>query len=575
MPAQQISFSDVAGSMGINHQISLIRGSVSFCDFNDDGKDDLSFSSIQDLPLFIYRNDESQFIDVTYDLGLVDSFRTMNLLWSDYDNDGDKDLFTGVDCDCNYSRLYRNDGWGILEDVTLEAGLSDVSRSCNAACWGDYNNDGWIDLYVTNYSEYDDNYLYMNNGDGTFTDVTEEAGVTDTLGTTGFYKLPLAVVFFDYNNDGWQDIYIANDHFTGNTLFENNGDGTFEDVSEQTNSDLRGFMMGIAVGDYDNNGFLDLYSSNDPFGNYLLKNNGNETFTEVAEDLGLSVNKSCWGTNLFDYDNDTDLDLYVCASVGPSNGINEFFDNNGDGTFTRLPGIGLDDDYKSFGMAVGDFNNDGYYAMAVNNEQVLPNLYLNSGGTNNWIKLNLVGLESNRDAIGSRIEVYIDGIMYVRETHCGISYMSQNSSSIILGAGTKTEIDSVIIKWPGSGSIDILRNVQVNQTITLFEGETLTGVNDEDVVPAAFALEQNYPNPFNPSTIIVFSLAVESKVSLTVFDVLGQEVATLINGNLSAGSRDITFDASALNSGVYFYRLDATGVEGTNFTSVKKMILTK
>ena len=575
MPAQQITFSDVAGSMGINHPITFIRGSVSFCDFNGDGKDDLSFSSIEGLPMIIYRNDDTEFIDVTYNLRLVDSSRTMNLLWSDYDNDGDKDLFTAVDFASSYSRLYRNDGWGVLEDVTLQAGLTDVPGSCNAACWGDFNNDGLIDLYVTNYSEYDHNYLYMNNGDGTFTDVTEDAGVADTSGTTGYYKLPLAVVFFDYNNDGWQDIYIANDHFSGNTLFENNGDGTFKDVSEQTNSALRGFMMGIAVGDYDNNGFLDLYLSNDPYGNYLLKNNGDGTFTEVAADLGLSVNKACWGTNFFDYDNDMDLDLYVCASVGPSNGINELFENNGDGTFRRMIGIGLDDDYKSFGMSIGDFNNDGFYDIAVNNQQVSPNLFMNSGNKNNWVKLNLVGVESNRDGIGSWIEVYNNGNMFIRETHCGISYMSQNSSSLIIGAGEETTIDSIIIKWAGSGNIDILRNVDVNQTITIVEGSTITAVEYEEFLPAEFVLEQNYPNPFNPSTKIKFSLAADSKVTLTVFGILGQEVANLISGNLTAGSHEIIFIASNINSGVYFYRIDATGVDGTNFSSIKKMILMK
>ena len=575
MPAQQITFSDVAGSMGINHPFSFIRGSVSFCDFNGDGKDDLSFSSIEGLPMFIYRNDETWFTDVTNELGLVDSSRTMILLWSDYDNDGDKDLFTAVNSASSYSRLYRNDGWGVLEDVTLKAGLTDLPGSCNAACWGDFNNDGWIDLYVTNYSEFEHNYLYMNNGDGTFTDVTEDAGVADTLETTGNYKLPFAVVFFDYNNDGWQDIYIANDHFSGNTLFENNGDGTFEDVSAQSNSGLSGNMMGIAVGDYDNNGFLDLYLSNDPYGKFLLKNNGDETFTEVAADLGVTVNKACWGTNFFDYDNDMDLDLYVCASVGPSNGINEFFENNGDGTFTKLLGIGLDDDYKSFGMGVGDFNNDGFYDIAVNNQQALPNLFMNSGNTNNWVKLNLVGVESNRDGIGSWIEVYNNGNMFIRETHCGISYMSQNSSSLIIGAGQETAIDSIIIRWAGSGNIDILRNVAVNKTITVIEGSTVTAVEDEELFPAGFVLEQNYPNPFNPSTKINFSLAVDSKVRLNIFNVLGEDIAILIDNELNDGRYEVKFDALYFNSGVYFYQLTAYGNSGQKFTSVKKMVLSK
>src|SRR3990172_4202490 len=265
--SQQITFTDVAVSMGINHPIQFIRGSISFCDFNGDGKDDLSFSSIQGEPMYLYKNNSDLFTDVTSEMGLTDSFRTMNLLWSDYDNDGDKDLFAAVDDENTYSRLYRNDGASGFTDVTIESGIGTVPSSCNAACWGDYNNDGWLDLYVTHYSEFEHNYLYKNNGDGTFMDVTDIAGVADTFYLTGNFRLPLAVVFFDYNNDGWQDIYICNDHFTDNTLFKNNGDETFSDVSEQSNSNVSGFMMGIAVGDYDNNGYLDLYLSNDPFRN--------------------------------------------------------------------------------------------------------------------------------------------------------------------------------------------------------------------------------------------------------------------------------------------------------------------
>jgi hypothetical protein len=144
--------------------------------------------------------------------------------------------------------------------------------------------------------------------------------------------------------------------------------------------------------------------------------------------------------------------------------------------------------------------------------------------------------------------------------------MSQNSSSLIIGAGEETEIDSIIIKWAGSNSIDILKNVAANQTLTVVEGSTISAVEDEEFLPVDFVLEQNYPNPFNPRTKIMFSLAADSKVSLTVFDVLGQEVANIISGNLAAGSHELNLNASTINSGVYFYRIDAAGVDGTTFT---------
>ncbi|NNG27091.1 MAG: T9SS type A sorting domain-containing protein [Ignavibacteriaceae bacterium] len=572
LKAQQVHFTDVADAIGVNPPIQFIRGSVSFCDFNDDGLEDLSFSSAQDFPLFIFKNDSPLFIDVTFSLQLNDSLRSMNLLWADYDNDGDKDLFCAIDFESNnyYSRLYRNDE-GVMVDVTIPSGIGTEPSSCNAAAWADYNNDGWLDLFVTHYSEYKQNYLYKNNGDGSFTDVTNIAGVAGFDSTSGFYKLPFAIAFHDFDNDGWLDIHICNDHFTGDYQYRNNGNGTFSDVSQSSGADVSGFMMGIAVGDYDENGFLDLYLSNDPFGNYLLKNNGDGTFTDVAEELGLAVYKSCWGTNFIDYDNDGDVDLYVCAEIG----TNAFFKNNGDGTFSQLTGIGLDTDNKSYGCAIGDLDNNGFYDIAVHNQQSIPNVYKNSGGANNWLKIKLTGVECNRDAIGSRIEAYVNGRKLIRELTCGISYMSQNSNSTIIGLGSSSLVDSIIVRWAGGSTIDILRNVSVNQTITLVEGETIVNVENQLNFPAEFVLNQNYPNPFNPNTKINFSLAVDSKVNLKVFDILGQEVANLISADLLAGSHNVDFNAASINSGVYFYRIEATGIDGTNFTNVKKMIITK
>lgn len=568
--SQPLQFSDVAGLMGVNPPIQFIRGSVSFCDFNGDGLDDLSFSSAQNFPLFIFKNETTSFTDVTFDLQLNDSLRTMQVLWCDYDNDGDKDLFSAVDFEANYNRLYRNDN-GIMIDVTLSSGIGTVPSSCNAAAFADYDNDGWVDLFVTHYSEFTSNYLYHNNGDGTFTDVTEIAGVDGFDPSTGYYKLPLAVAFSDFDNDGWLDIHICNDHFTGDYHYRNNGDGTFTEIGQTSGAAVEGFMMGVAVGDYDENGYLDLYLSNDPFGNYLLRNNGDGTFTDVAEELGVLVNKSCWGTNFFDYDNDGDLDLYVCVEIG----VNAFFANNGDRTFTRLFGIGLDGSYKSFGCGIGDFDSNGYYDIAVHNEQFPVNLYRNNGGTNNWVKLNLVGVQCNRDGIGSRIEAYIGSRKIIRETNCGISYMSQNSNSTILGAGSNAVIDSIIVKWAGSGTRDVLKNIAVNQVITLTEGETIVNAGNEVNPPNEFILHQNYPNPFNPGTKITFELATNSKVTLKVYDILGQEIITLINSELPAGLHIIDFIAANINSGVYFYKIEAVGNDGKTFSNVKKMIFAK
>ncbi len=576
----QVTFENVADEVGISLSRGggFFGGGVSFYDFDGDGVEDLAFATFTSAELLIYKNNGITFEDYSLQLGINNTSNVQAILWADYDNDGDKDLF--FTCKNTYNRLYRNDN-NNFTDITEEAGLSTDVQFSTAAAWADYNNDGFIDLYVGHRVDLIPNTLYKNNGDGTFTDVTEEANVGDTLGITSLYKFPLAISFVDYNNDNWQDIYIANDKENGNTLFKNNGDGTFEDVSEQSNTNLYFNAMGIAVGDYDNDGDWDMYVSNSPEGNALLKNNGDGTFTNVANDLNISVNKICWGTNFIDIDNDTDLDLFVVASAGAKSMSdperqNELFENQGDGTFIKLNLSGINTDTSiSYGTAFGDFNNDGYCDIVViNSDPTYSALWKNSGGSNNWIKLQLEGNVSNRDGIGSTIKVYLGSSSFIRPVKCGSSYLSQNSAIQTIGVGSESVIDSIIINWP-SGHIDVMRNVNVNSFYVVEEGGAVTDINEMASTLTSYKLQQNYPNPFNPNTKINFSLASDSKVTLTVFDVLGQEVANLISGNLAAGSHEINFNASNINSGVYFYRINSTGVDGTNFVDVKKMTIMK
>ena len=576
LQAQEISFENVANELGISFSRDggFFGGGLSFCDFDGDGLDDISFSSKSGRELMIYKNSINSFTLITFQLGILDSSNVHTILWADYDNDGDKDLFLARHGFPD--RLYQNEQ-NILTDVSLQVGISTSANFSTAAAWADYDNDGYIDLYVCVRDELNPNILYRNQGDGTFIDFTEIAGVADTIGGTNIFKIPLAVSFFDYNNDHLQDIYIANDKHNGNTLYKNNGDGTFTDVSDESNTGVYIDGMGVAIGDYDNNGYQDIYTTNTPLGNVLLKNNGDETFTDVSEQLNVTVNKTCWGANFFDFDNDTDLDLFVSSVPGTGyTGENSLFENQNDGTFQdlALPGINTYD-AQSHGNVVGDFNNDGFYDIVVING--VPNyssLWRNSGNANNWVKLELEGVISNRDGIGSRIEVYNGADQFIRSTHCGHSYLSQNSSIQTIGVGVATTIDSIVIHW-SSGTTDVMRNVTANRMYKVQEGGTITGAGTEINTFSNFKLDQNYPNPFNPSTSIEFILAVDSKVILKIFDALGQEIVTLIDSDLTKGSYNIGFDASNLNSGVYFYRMNVSAVDGTKFTSVKKMILSK
>ncbi len=476
--SQQVTFTDVAPSMGIDRTyIGAFFGvGVSFCDFNNDGLDDLTFSSQNGQKISIFRNDGNGFTDITFELEIDESSESKGVLWADYDNDGDKDLFISTHLTSN--RLYRNDGDYTFVDVTESAGISTQPWFSVAGSWADYNNDGWLDLYVINYSDEggtpkSPNWLYENQGDGTFLDVAAAAGVNDSL------KHPLAVAFFDYNNDGWQDLYVANDKYEGNDLFKNNGDGTFTDVSEASGANVIMHCMGIAIGDYDNNNYLDLYVTNIEDGNGLLRNNGDGTFTDMTEPLEMAVNRICWGTNFFDFDNDADLDLYVCTSGGVPDNYNVLFENNGDATFTRTTGNGLAEETSvSFSSAIGDFNDDGFCDIAVGNWTPFS-LWQNNApgstagaGSNNWVKLELEGTSSNRDGVGSLIEIWRDGEKFIRSTHCGFSFMAQSSDEQTIGIGATMVIDSIIVRWP-SGIVDVFEEVYRNQKLKIVEGQPL------------------------------------------------------------------------------------------------------
>ncbi|GAB4289620.1 MAG: hypothetical protein Kow0098_07720 [Ignavibacteriaceae bacterium] len=513
---QRISFVNIADSLGINHtnELNFFAGGLSFADFDGDGLDDLSLSDMQE-EIQLLNHTDSGFIDIRSQTGISNPYRSQTLIWADYDNDGDKDLF--IANRGNRSSLFQNQGNFTFIDVTISAGLSTEALQSEAAAWADYDNDGWLDLYVGNRSETQRNYLYHNNGDGTFTDVTVAAGVEDMI------HLPLAISFFDFNNDGWQDIYCANDLMGGNTLFKNNGDGTFTDVSVQSGADLIMSAMGIAIGDYDNNGYLDLYISNMPDGNRLLKNNGDGTFDEVSEALGVAFHKLCWGVMFFDYDNDTDLDLHVCASDGPGargdpQRENILYENLGNGTFKVALGTGLDIDTSySYGSAVADINNDGYLELAILNAYgTKSQLWLNSGGNKNWIKLSLKGTQSNRDGIGSLIEIYRGQEKFIRSTHCGISYQSQNSFIETIGIDTSSIIDSLKIKWP-SGIIDVYYNVNANQLILCTEGETINSFGEYSFIDVTdqMLIDHNYKTSFFAGGVSFVDINDDGLVDIT------------------------------------------------------------
>jgi hypothetical protein len=512
---------DVTSAAGINFQHSFGDDDMSniveatgsgcaFLDYDGDGFMDIYavsgrfMSDLNErtdgldalLPLNrLFRNKgDGTFADVTHSAGVGDEGYGMGCVVGDYDNDGDSDIYV-----TNYgvNVLYRNNGDGTFTDVTREAGVGDKRWGVGAVFF-DMENDGDLDLYVGNYLEFDPEYrlyyvadefpgplaypgqhdvLYRNNGNGTFTDVSESAGILP--GGRG-----MGVLSSDYNDDGWADVFVANDAME-NYLYRNNGDGTFSEVGVESGVAFSAHgdaasSMGGDFADYDMDGDLDLLVPDMVF-NAFYRNTGDGYFDDVSAQIGIAEISGqywSWGGDLFDYDNDGDLDIIICNGDGHRldtqeelflvnapgpDGRRRFSDAAGQsGEFFRHKSV-------SRGMAVGDYDNDGDMDVFILNLDQPSILLRNDGGnSNHWLMVHLMGTRSNRDGVGARVTVQAGDLTLVEERRTGTSYLSQNDPRLHFGLGRVETVDGVTVRWP-SGVVQRLADVEVDRVITIVE----------------------------------------------------------------------------------------------------------
>ncbi len=503
-------FIERAKDAGIYKQPST--SGVAWSDYNNDGYLDLYIASGHDQ---LYKNNgNGTFTDVTKRAGLNVPDATTGVVFGDYDNDGCEDIYVSTNASGNvtqksliYDRLYHNNCDGTFTDITTVSGLKNNYHAKGVA-WADYDNDGYLDLYIVNIGEelkngnfkIEPNFLYRNNHNGTFSDVTGKSGIDGiakcnkiddfsekiTLHRIG-KKLSFQPVWFDFNNDGYIDLFITTDAGVS-PLYKNNGDGTFTDVTQKAGLCRYGTGMGVTVGDYDNDGNLDLYVTNYN-ANFLWHNNGNGTFTEVAKEAGVADTAVGWGTHFFDYDNDGDLDLYVVNGAtdlkliaGEAskklNSLDVLYENLGNGKFiTVSQKVGIQDDEVKYAAAFGDYNNDGFTDIFVvtgaypdHFDKPLNRLYQNQGNKNHWITIQLVGTKSNRDGVGAKVKVTAGGKSQIQQVISGSSYLSQNSLWLTFGLGSSKIVDTIEINWP-SGIKQILHNIKAKQKIVITEEE--------------------------------------------------------------------------------------------------------
>jgi len=537
-PGSPVTFVDVAREAGLTipnvwggteHKRYIIeaKGSgLAFFDYDNDGWLDIYLTNGNRLdanwppgkaPLsHLYKNNrDGTFTDVTEKSGLGRTGWQTGVCVGDYDNDGWDDLFC---CFWGHNILFHNNGDGTFTDVTRKAGLYNEQVRWGAGCtWLDYNRDGNLDLFVCNYIKLDPaktsaagddalcqwkgipvmcgprgltgdtNVLYHNNGDGSFTDVSQKAGILKPGP-----RYSITAVSYDFDNDGWPDIYVAVDS-QPSMLFQNNKDGTFTDIAvaagcAYSDNGHEQAGMGVAVGDYDCDGWLDIFKTNfaDDTCN-LYHNNGDGTFTDATFAAGVGINNRyvAWGCGFVDYDNDGWPDIIqINGHVYPeidSHDIGQNYKNPrlvyrnlGTGRFKDVSaemGPGISERFSSRGAAFGDYDNDGDIDALILNLNDTPSLLRNDGGNaQNWIKLKLIGTKCNRTAIGARVRVTTGTHTQIDEVHSGSSVMSQCDLRLHFGLGKAQTVDVIEVKWPTTQKIERFTKVKANQILTIREG---------------------------------------------------------------------------------------------------------
>jgi hypothetical protein len=513
-----ITFVHTDGSSGRRYIVETVSCGLALLDYDGDGDIDIYFLNGAALPGLelpepprnaLYRNDGNwKFTEVTKQAGVGDTGYGLGVCVGDYDNDGDQDIYVN---NFGPNVLYRNNGDGTFTDATHAAGVGAGDQVGAGACFLDMDADGDLDLFVSNYVDFNfqnheishmsgfpayvgplsypptTNVLYRNNGDGTFTDVSVASGIAAHRGTG------MGMICADYDGDGDTDIVVGND-LGANFVFRNDGRGRFTEsalalgLAYDALGNVHG-TMAVECGDWNNDGWLDFYMTS-----YqrqlatLYQNQGGVFFEDVTRPTGAGTDtypQVTWGTGMIDFDNDSHRDLFIACGHLIDN-VEQFDDttsyharnillrNNGQGRFTNVSdqcGDGLLPKLSSRGAAFDDLDNDGDIDVVILNSRSGPTILRNESiGGNHWLQVALHGTKSNRDGIGARVTVRSGNLTLIDEVHSGRSYQSDFGKRLHFGLGKRNAVDEVRVQWIGGG-VDILRVDGVNRLVTVVEGE--------------------------------------------------------------------------------------------------------
>ena len=516
--ATGITFRHTDGSSGRRYIVETVTAGLALFDYDGDGYIDIYF--LNGAPTLgcrvdrpprntLFRNDgDWRFTDVTDQAGVGDTGFGLGVAVADYDNDGDPDIYVS---NFGPNVLYQNNGDGTFKDLTAKAGVGAGDKVGAGACFLDIEGDGDLDLYCANYVRFtyenhvdlavggfpqyvgpkdyepEPDTLFRNNGDGTFTDISTEAGISEHAGTG------MGMVCLDYDNDGDTDIAVLND-VRGNFLFENDGSGKFREIGLMAGMaySIDGMVlgsMGIDCGDYDNDGWLDLfqtaYSSELPA---LYRNTGIGFFEDVTRAAGAGIGTYPhvnWGTGFVDFDNDGDRDLFI-ANGHLQDNVQLYSDstsyevpntllmNTGNGKFVDVSkecGDGLLPELSSRGTGFDDLDNDGDVDVVILNSRREPTIIRNdTHNANHWIQIRLRGLKTNRDGVGAHVKVTAGDLAQLDEVHSGRGYQSHHGTRLHFGLGKRDHVDRIEVRWIGGGT-DVVEDIGVDQLLTIVEAK--------------------------------------------------------------------------------------------------------
>lgn len=565
----QIAFQEITEQAGVANPGNKNHG-IAIADFDNDGDEDIyAFTRLNENKLYENLGDGT-FNNVALPAGVNHNGSTRAAVWGDINNDGWLDLYIGTYQAAD--RLYLNNGAVnngdvTFTDITFDAGIFNSEETISAHM-ADVNGDGLLDIYVANYLA--ENRLYKNNGNLTFTDITNLSGTNDN-------SYSMACAFFDYDNDGDQDLYLVHDFEVPNILYQNDGQGNFTNVAEAAGVDFAGHGMGIDVADINHDGWLDFHVT-DLDENVLFLNDGQGAFTDISESAGIGDIGMGWGTMFLDVDNDGWQDIYVINDSKFSPEPNVLYRNNGNLNFQEImENTPICSEEGGVGGACGDIDNDGFMDIIIANTfgNSGNQLFKNLPNQNNWISFKLEGTQSNRAAIGSRIVIeYGGGEMQSDLIMAGTGFAGANSLKIHFGLAEYEQIDKVTIHW-ASGQVEEFFDLSVNQIHAIREvNEPMihASVVQDSIVEkygkfeTVLDLEATYDNPhdFDQITVsAVFTSPSGAQKTVDGFFMQDYDLNTASGGLTPMGDGGFRLRFSPDEVGEWSFEVSVSDSEGT------------